>query len=183
MSEQMNLRGKRVQDLEKENNAGVVHERQGKKYRSDFGRFFRGLFGEIGVDKFKKLVDAGAGESESNLARLLKSELKTSVQLLYWDKMFKVDDNKTFVGRDGQVRQSRFRGGDLGKAIYKNYFEGKHPSAIEKGEDGHFRVKEGREFSIGDRNFKAGEVVPKKDLRGLTEKERGFEAKDIGESD
>lgn len=164
---QTNLHGRQVFKLESEARTNAVEERQGTKYKSDFGRFFRGIFFEIGADKFKELIDQGAGESENNLARLLKSELKTSTQKGYWERMFEINENKTFVGRDGQTRQSRFKGGALGHAIYKNYFDGKSPTALEIDKEGHHRVKEGKEFPTLNKTYKSGEIVPKKELNGF----------------
>lgn len=139
------------------------------KQEDSYNRFFSNAFTNEDIDE---IIESGGAESKANFIQKAKDNIKEKG---YWDALMnKSVSNKTFKGRDGKVRRSKFQANydTLGDAIYQEYistFADERVSFREYKRIGKTKtfytvrkaVSKGNTIDFGGRTYRGGQFLPK----------------------
>lgn len=139
------------------------------KQENSYNRFFVNAFTDADIDE---IIESGGATSKENFISKAKDNIKDPD---YWNALFKKGDrDRTFKGRDGKVRKSKFQAsyGTLGEAIYNNYFASLGDARVKlteykrTGKTKTFfvvrkTVSKGERISFGGKLYKGGMFLPK----------------------
>lgn len=132
---------------------------------SSYERFYDRAFAEMKLDQ--KIVKKGGGESLAQFKEASKNVLENNSKKDYWDVMFNRQFTITKGKSKGEKRKSKF-GENLGKAIFKEYFEGKERDYIVREsvsqKTGRLRksfiVRKGKSIQYGGKTYRGGKFIP-----------------------
>lgn len=138
------------------------------KQETSYNRFFVNAFTEKDIED---IVEEGGAQSKENFIKSAKDNIKEKG---YWQALMnKGDKERTFKGRDGKVRRSKFqaRYDTLGEAIYKEYFKGLQDERVtlreyeRKGKEKSFYrvrkvVAKGEKIRYSGKTYKGGQFLP-----------------------
>ena len=139
------------------------------KQENSYNRYFINAFTQLNIDE---IVEQGGASSYENFIEKAKNNIKDKG---YWDALFNPSvPEKTFVGRDGKKRTSKFQAEykDLGHAIYEKEIK---PLADERvsiteykrvGKEKDYyvvrkRVATGHKIKFQNKMYKGGQFLPK----------------------
>jgi len=140
-----------------------------QKQEQSYNRYFVNAFTEADIEE---IIESGGASSKDNFIQKAKDNIKNKD---YWNALMnKAVSDKTFKGRDGKVRRSKFQAqyNTLADAIYQEYIK---PSADTRvslreykrvGKSKTFYrvrkvVQKGERIEFGGKTYKGGQFLPK----------------------
>lgn len=133
-------------------NGRKVNKSQAEKYNSFYKRAFES--GEV-----EEILERAGGSNLSNFREVSKEVMQ---QKLYWDAMF--NPRKTFKGRDGIVRPSKFQG-TLGSVVYAMLPKDERIKFVKwtRKDKEYTRptVAKGKQIKFNNKTYRAGSFLPK----------------------
>jgi len=140
-----------------------------RKQEDSYNRYFSNAFSDADIDE---IIESGGAESKENFIQKAKDHIKEKG---YWDALMnKSVSDKTFKGRDGKIRRSKFQANysTLGEAIYKEYIKDlgdERVSFREYKRVGNTKtfytirkaVAKGFTIDFDDKTYKGGQFLPK----------------------
>ena len=139
------------------------------KQENSYNRFFVNAFSDADIDE---IIESGGGQSKENFIQKAKDNIKEKG---YWDALMTSSvPDKTFKGRDGKTRRSKFQAKykTLGDAVFQEYIRSLSDERVtfreykRIGKTKTFytvrkAVTKGETITFGKKLYKGGQFLPK----------------------